>query len=383
MTIEEIQSNEKLRQTEFPVARSKAYFAHAGVCALPRKVSEAAARYASACTAGDQETVLPAGWFGETRALAAKLIGALPEEIALLGPTSLGLSFVAAGLKFRRSDHVLIYHDDYPSNVYPWMALAERGVQIRELNLRQLGQIRPRDVFGQVDENTRLVALASCHFLSGWRIALEEIGAWLRERGVLFCVDAIQTIGAFPTPAHSADFMAADSHKWMLGPCGAGIFYVRKEAQAKLPPVVQGWHNLRCPDFVSQDDLVYKPDARRYEAGTHNILGLVGMRAGLELLLEIGIENISRDLVRKRAWVTAALEKKGCRFIAPEPPGESRGGMFCFAPPAGAAAETHARLLERGIVTSLRADRQGVHWIRVSPHFYNTDAELQRLVEAV
>src|SRR5690606_18184765 len=120
--------------------------------------------------------------------------------------------------RFKRSSNVLIYFDDYPSNVYPWLALADRGVQVRLLNARALGMIRFKDVVGQVDENTRLVALSSCHFISGFRLELEEIGAFLRKRNILFCVDGIQTIGAFPSMAAHVDFMAADAHKWMLGP---------------------------------------------------------------------------------------------------------------------------------------------------------------------
>ena len=167
----------------------------------------------------------------DARKLGAQLLNCQPDEIALVGPTSLALSFVAAGLKFRRGDNILIYHDDYPSNVYPWMALAERGVEVRLLNTRGLGVIRPKDVMGQVDENTRLVALASCHFISGFRLEHQAIGKFLRERGILFCLDAIQTLGAFPTTVEHVDFLAADAHKWLLGPCGAGIFYVRRELQ--------------------------------------------------------------------------------------------------------------------------------------------------------
>ena len=164
----------------------------------------------------------------DARKAGAQLLNCSPDEASLVGPTSLALSLVAAGLKFRKGDNILIYHDDYPSNVYPWMALAERGVEVRLLNTRGLGSIRPQDVMGQVDENTRLVALASNHFISGYRLDHNAVGKFLRERGILFCLDAIQTLGAFPTTVENVDFLAADSHKWLLGPCGAGIFYVKR-----------------------------------------------------------------------------------------------------------------------------------------------------------
>ena len=198
MTLTELLANEELRRHEFPVARDKIFLAHAGVCPLPRRVAQAISDCAQRGTTNDQETLVFPRRVNEGRKLAAQLLNCQPEEIAFVGPTSLALSFVAAGLNFRRGDNILIYHDDYPSNVYPWMALADRGVEVRLLNTRGLGVIRPRDVAGQVDENTRLVALASCHFISGFRIEFEAIGKFLRERGILFCLDAIQTLGAFP-----------------------------------------------------------------------------------------------------------------------------------------------------------------------------------------
>src|SRR5206468_9605151 len=247
----------------------------------------------------------------EGRMLAAGLLNCQPEEVSFVGPTSLGLSLVASGLKFRRHDNILIYHDDYPSNVYPWMALAERGVEVRLLNTRGLGCIRPMDVLSQVDEQTRLVALASCHFVSGYRIDLNAIGQSLRQRNILFCVDAIQTLGALPTTAEHIDFLAADAHKWLLGTCAAGIFFVRKPLQERLHPTVFGWHNVRCPNYVAQEEMVFRADARRYEAGSQNRLGLVGLNAAMELVLEIGVENIAAELLRKRALIVPALKSKG------------------------------------------------------------------------
>src|SRR5437660_2330723 len=206
MILKDVLADENLRRHEFPVTRDKIYLAHAGDCPLPRRVAEAVANYAWEATTGDQEKFVYPGILCKARQLAAQLINCEAEEIALVGPTSLALSFIASGLKFRRGDNVLIYFEDYPSNVYPWMALAEQGVQVRLMNTKGLGVIRPMDVMGQVDENTRLVALASCHFISGWRIEIQKIGKYLRERGVLFCVDAIQTVGAFPTTVEHVDF---------------------------------------------------------------------------------------------------------------------------------------------------------------------------------
>ena len=269
MTIAEILGNEELRRHEFPVAGEKIFLGHAGVCPLPRRVAEAVGRYAAEAMGADQEEIAR-DLVMETRRLAARMLNAKVEEIALVGPTSLALSFIASGLPLRKGDNILVYFEDYPSNVYPWMALAAKGVQVRFLNIRELGRIRLVDVVGQVDEQTRLVALASCHFLAGWRIDLAGIGQALRGKGIPFCVDGIQTLGAFPTSMEHADFLAADAHKWLLGPCAAGILYVRQGLQDILQPVVHGWANVKSPGFLTQEDMVYRTDARRYEPGSAN-----------------------------------------------------------------------------------------------------------------
>jgi cysteine desulfurase / selenocysteine lyase len=383
MTIAELHANEELRRHEFPVAKEKVFLGHAGVCPLPRRVAEAVAQYTWSSTLGDQELLLPLMHQHKTQALAARLLNAQPDEITFVGPTTLALGFIANGLPFRKRDNILIYHDDYPSNVYPWMALAERGVEVRLMNIRELGKIRAVDVQGQVDENTRLVALASCHFVSGWRINIPAIGKYLRERNILFCIDGIQTLGAFPTTVEHVDFLAADAHKWMLGPCAAGILYVRKPLQEVLKPVILGWNNVRCPNYVAQEEMVLRSGAHRYQAGTENLMGLVGLHAALELLLEVGIDNIAAELLRKRAWLVPALQEKGFTVLQPSAPPENASGIVTFYKPDTDMKALHEQLISKNIFTSLRTDRAGQHYIRLSPHFYNTDAELQRVVETV
>jgi selenocysteine lyase/cysteine desulfurase len=380
MTLTETLSNEELRQREFPVAQEKIFLAHAGVCPLPRRAAEAIAECANQSTLGDQEAFM-LHRLNDARKLGAQLLNCQPEEIALVGPTSLALSYVAAGLNFRKGDNVLIYHDDYPSNVYPWMALAAKGVEVRLLNTRGLGVIRPMDVVGQVDENTKLVALASCHFISGFRVEIDAIGKSLRERGILFCLDAIQTLGAFPTTVESVDFLAADAHKWLLGPCAAGIFYVRRELQEKLNPPVYGWHNVRNPNFVAQEQIVFQKDARKFEAGTQNLIGLVGLIAAMELTLEVGVENIAAELLRKRAWLVPALRAKGFSILNADAKAENAGSIISFYQNGKDLAALNQKLADAGIVASLRTNRAGQNFIRFSPHFYNTDAELQRVLE--
>ena len=382
MTLQDLLNNEELRCHEFPVARDKIFLGHAGVCPLPRRVADAVAACAAQGTLGDQEAFL-LHRLVDARKLAAQVLQCQSEEVALVGPTSLGLSLVAAGLSFRKSDNILIYHDDYPSNVYPWMALAAKGVQVRLINTRGLGVIRAIDVMGQVDENTRLVALASCHFISGYRLEHQAIGKYLRGRGILFCLDAIQTLGAFPTTVESVDFLAADAHKWLLGPCGAGVLYVRRELQEKLNPPLYGWNNVRCPNFVAQEKIEFRNDATKYEAGTHNLLGVVGLIASLELVREIGVDNIAAELLRKRALLVPALSAKGYTVLNAEAKPENASGIVTLYKPGVDLAPLHKKLADAGVVASLRSDRKGQSYLRLSPHFYNTDAELQRVLELV
>ncbi len=383
MTLSEILSNEELRRHEFPVTGDKVFLAHAGDCPLPRRVSEAVAQYVREATTGDQEKFAYPAILEVGRKLASQLLKCQPEEVAFVGPTSLALSFLASGLTLRRGDNILIYFEDYPSNVYPWMALADQGVEVRMMNTRGLGAIRTKDVMGQVDENTRLVALASCHFVSGYRIDYQAIGKYLRDRHILFCLDAIQTLGAFPTTVEQVDLLAADAHKWLLGPCGAGVMYVRGSVQERINPPIYGWNNVRCPNYVAQEHIVMRTGSQKYEAGTHNLLGIVGLVTAMELLLEIGVENISRELLRKRALLVPALQARGCTVLHADAPPEAASGIVSFSRPGSDLAVLHQKLTDAGVITSLRGDRTGQKYIRLSPHFYNTDAELDRAVELV
>lgn len=380
MTLSEIHSDEALRQREFPVVQTKVFLGHAGVCPLPQRVADAINQCAVASTTADQESLFFPAAISRSRELAAQLLECELDEIALVGPTSLALSMVAAGLQFKPGDNLIVYFDDYPSNVYPWMALAEQGVEIRRIRTSQLGLITLDDVLAQVDARTRLVALASCHFIAGLRIDIDAIGQALHERDILFCVDGIQTMGVFPTSVRHVDFLAADAHKWLLGPCAAGILYVSRTAQERLKPVMLGWHNVRCPDFVAQDTLVLRSGAQRYEAGTHNLLGIVGLNAAMGLLLEVGVSAIGGELLRQRGLLLAGLRSRGFDVLHSGAGKDQASGILSFRRENTDMARLHAHLAGNAVVTALRVDRQGRRFIRVSPHFYNSDEELHRFM---
>lgn len=240
-----ILQDEAARQEAFPVCRDKIFLQHAAVTALPKAVADAVINYTREASVDHQEFGDVLKNIHRTRAVAAKLIGAHADEIALLGPTSLGLSLFANGLPWEAGDEVVCYADDYPANVYPWMNLERLGVVVRYLKPASPGEITPELVQTALNPRTKLVALASCHFLTGYRIDINAIGKLLKERGVLFSLDAIQTLGAFPVSVEYVDFLSADAHKWMLGPLSIGIVYVKKEHFSLLRPTLLGAWNVK------------------------------------------------------------------------------------------------------------------------------------------
>ena len=378
MNLPELQQDEALRRREFPVSGDKVYLAHAGVSPVPACVERAVASAVSAAARDDQEEGLSM-LLRQTRTRASELLGADPGEVALIGPTTTGISAVAAGLDWQAGDEVLIYQDDFPVNVYPWQALESRGVTVRRLSTPTLGEITPDLVVEQLAAKTRLVALASCHFVSGYRIDHDAIGRLLRERDVLFCLDAIQTLGAFPTTVEHVDFLAADAHKWLLGPCAAGVFYVRRDLQDRLAPQAFGWNNVRCPNYVARETMNLRSDARRYEAGSFNVLGIAGLNAALGLLLEVGIAAIAADLTAKRTGLAAALQAKGYEVFFPE--GQQTGGITSCWREGTDMKAVGERLAAENIIASVRGDRAGRDYLRFSPHFYNTSCDLDLALE--
>ena len=383
MTIADIIFNEPTRLAEFPVARDSIFMAHAGVCILPRRVASAMQDYLEMCCVQHQESGEVWRHLNETRAVAAQLIGAKAQEIALLGPTSLGLSLVANGLPWQAGDEVVCFHDDYPANVYPWMDLQRKGVVLRSVQTDAPGAITPEAVERVLTPRTKLVALASCHYFTGFRIDVDAIGKMLRARGVLFCLDAIQSLGAFETCVEHVDFLSADAHKWMLGPMAAGIVYVREELHDLLRPSLLGAWNVKSPNFIAQDEVEFERGARRYEPGVLNAVGIYGMKAALELLLELGIGNVSARLLQLKAHLVPQLQALGFSVIPPVD-GNNASSITTATRESGAPLESvFDELVKKRIVVSLRHNRAGRSHLRFSPHFYNTEAEIDRVVEAI
>jgi selenocysteine lyase/cysteine desulfurase len=373
--------DEAERRREFPVVENGIFLGHAGVTILPRCAAEAMKDHAEASCHRHQE-------FGEvlrdvsrTRSLCAKLIGAHADEIALLGPTSLGLSLFANGLDWQVGEEVLYYGDDYPANVYPWTALASRGVVARELHPEQPGAITSELVESALTPRTKLVALASCHYLSGRRIDVEAIGRMLRSKGILFSLDAIQTLGAAPLDVKFVDFLSADAHKWMLGPMAMGIVYVARKNFEKCRPTLLGAWNVKSPDFIAQKEIVFEETARRYEPGVLNIIGMYGMKASLEMLLQLGLNNVQSGILENRDYLEERLSAEGFDFLSPRAGDPMRSGILTTRHPSKESGAIFSKLEAAGIGASLRKSRCGRSWIRFSPHFYNTIDEMERVAE--
>jgi selenocysteine lyase/cysteine desulfurase len=373
-------TDESFRAGCFPIVRNKIFIAHAAVSVLPQTVAEAISNYVRKSAEEFPDFTESLRIIRETRESAARLLHASPEEIALLGPTSLGLSLFANGIPWEAGDEVVCYLDDYPANVYPWLNLRQRGVTVRYLEPPRLGEITVDVVERALTNKTRLVALASCNFVSGYRIDLSTIGAMLHQRGVLFSVDAIQTLGAFPTTVEHIDFLSADSHKWLLGPLASGVVYVKKEHFDLCRPTLLGSWNIRAPGFVAQDQIEFLDTAQRYEPGAMNLPGIVGMKAGIDLLLQAGIDRIAERILSLRARLIHGLEPAGYRLLGEPEPGAS-SGIVTFSHPAKDLTEVFQRMTQERIFCSQRHDRQGNQYLRFSPHFYNSEAEIDRVLE--
>jgi selenocysteine lyase/cysteine desulfurase len=381
LSIDHILADQTLRHRLFPVTGHRIFLAHAGVAPLPGPTVEVLKQEADRAALAQEGS----DFLEEVEAIrrvGARLINASSDEIALLGPTSLGLNLVANGLQWQQDDEVLFYPDDYPANVYPWQALAQRGVRAIPLLPERAGEITPDLVLKALTPRTRLVALASCHFLSGFRLDYEGIAEELNRRGVLFCLDAIQSLGATTIDVRHIDFLAADSHKWMLGPLGAGIFYVKRKNFELLRPTLLGSWNIHSPGFVAQPEIVFENSARRYEPGALNLLALHGMKASLEMILGLGVKQIEARLLDLRAHAEEKLLAAGFRVMGHANRRSQKSGIITLAIDRTQDAVNQARKLrDNRVDISLRQTRSGLSCLRLSPHFYNTEAEIEEVVK--
>ena len=376
---------------EMPVARHWAYLDHAAVAPISGPAHRAITRWNQDAVANGDAYY--AAWMlqlNEARQRSAQLIHAQPEEIALVPNTTAGIGLVAEGYPWKEGDNVVLPDNEFPSNQYPWLNLISRGVEVRRVPTE--GGLVPLESLAQAcDARTRIVSVSWVAYTSGWRQDLDQLAEMVHSRKALLFLDAIQGLGVFPLDVRRTpiDFLAADGHKWLLGPEGAGIFYLRREHLGLLRPVGVGWNSVAHDRDFTRIELNYKNTAERYEGGSMNMAGFIGLNASLELLLQHGQTAIGERVLEITDLACRRLIGAGATidsFRGPRPgiPGarhgapDRRSGIVSFRLPGRDPDALRKQCLQRQVVLSCRAGR-----LRISPHAYNDASDIDRLIEAL
>jgi cysteine desulfurase/selenocysteine lyase len=371
----------RLREEEFPITEHCVYLNHAGVGPMPRRSASRMRMLAEwvSCS-GDRHWLERQQEAERVRGLAAQLLGARDaHEVAFIENTSSGLSLMAEGLDWQPGDNVVGADFEFPSNIYPWMNLASRGVEFRRAPERD-GRIDPEELLALIDERTRMLALSWVQYASGFRSDLARLGSACRERGVLFVVDVIQGLGALPIHVEDefVDVAVASSHKWLLGAEGIGVLYVSDRVVEQVRPVRAGWRSVRELFQWADFDLTWGEGAKRFESGSLNVYGIVALGGSLEILLEAGAERIEPHVLALAERGAQGFRDLGFEIVSSRAAGETSGIVTAVPPGGQDAAEIAKRLNARNVVLAARAGR-----LRISPHLYNTAEEIDRCFEVL
>jgi cysteine desulfurase/selenocysteine lyase len=364
---------------ELPVTENWAYFDHAAVAPLSVRAVRALREWGDDMLANG--LIHERRWLTrveEVRRLAARLINADPLDVAFIKNTSEGVGIVAEGLPWQPGDNVVIAQEEYPANQYPWLNLRDRGVGVRAVPSRPDGRLWIDDVAAALDARTRLLSLSWVEFASGFRNDLDALGELCRSKQIAFFVDAIQGLGVFPLDVRQTpiDFLAADGHKWLLAPEGAGILWVRREWIDRLRALDIGWNSVVGSRDFTTIDFRLKPHAGRYESGSLNVAGITALGGSLELLLEVGLDQVAARVLELTDYLCRRVAEQAAPTVySSRRPGDRSGIVsLAYADPNEVAARV--RLCRgNGIVVNRRAGR-----LRVSPHCYNSIEEIDRLV---
>lgn len=363
----------------FPVLDRWVFFNHAAVAPLCRPALDKVRAWAEDMAHfGD---VHEGEWMKEIegrRAQCAALVGAHVDEIAFLKNTSEGIGIVAEGFPWRAGDNVVIAEGEYPANVYPWMNLKGRGVEVRTVPLRGL-RVDPDDIESAFDARTRILSVSFVQFATGFRSDLARLGEMCQKRGVDFCVDAIQGLGVFPidVDAMNIDYLAADGHKWLTSPEGAAIFYVRRDNLDKLRPISVGWKSVVRETDFSTIDFTLKPSAARFEEGSFNTGGVLALGAAVDFYLGIGVANVEDRVRLVTNELVERLTTMGATIESPRGPGEW-SGIVSFRLEGRDPLGLVRAARREGVALATRSGR-----LRASPHFYNDSADVARAVDVL
>jgi selenocysteine lyase/cysteine desulfurase len=367
---------------EFPSRRHGIQFNHAAVCPLPARATEALAGYGRKL--GGRAALDWREWGAEAdalRAAAARLIGAGDmvggaRSVSIVPNTTSGLNLIAQGLDLSAGASVVTTAAEFPANLTPWIALERGGVRVRRLPTRD-GAFTAEELAGACDGTTRVVSVSLVSFHTGFRAPVEAVGAFCRARGILFGLDAIQGVGAIPVDVTSwgVDFLSADGHKWMLGPEGAGIFFCRRELIQSTHPVLIGWNSVARPHDFDHIDYTLRGDAARFECGSPNVPGLLGLKASIELLSSAGIDAIWQQVRSLTANLVQGLQDQGFTVASPRDEQEASGIVSFTRVGLDPAAVARRLKKEHRCELAVRAGR-----LRCSPHFYNTSGQIAQLL---
>ena len=364
-----------MRHPEFPLIDDLIYLNHAAVAPWPKRTSAAVIQFAEQnCRYGSHYYL---DWLKketEIRGQLQALINApSADDIALVKNTSEALSFVAYGLPWQAGDNIVSSNEEFPSNRLPWQSLAERGVEFRQADLSSAAT--PEDaLFALVDSHTRLLTISSIQFASGLRMDLERIGEFCQQRGILFCIDAIQSLGAvqFDVQAYHADFVMADGHKWMFGPEGLGVFYTTPAARDQMKLTQYGWHMMKDTHNYENRPWEIHPGARRFECGSPNMLGIHALSASLSLLLETGMATVEKLVLERSDYLKNAIAEHE-QLVLLSGPSPLKSGIVTFKHKSLSNDALYRHLQQHRVVCAPRGGG-----IRFSPHFYNTFEEIDR-----
>lgn len=364
---------------EMPIVERWAYFDHAAVAPMTRSAQEAMIEFAR-----DMAENGEAHWsrwrkrVEEVRRLGAELLGCDRNEIAVVRNTTEGINFVAEGFPWREGDNVVTLDCEFPSNLFPWLNLVDRGVETRQVPTEN-ERVDVATIAKHCDDRTRIISVSWVGYSTGWRNDLDALAELAQRKGAYLFVDAIQGLSAFPLDVRQTpiDFLAADGHKWMLGPEGAGLFYMRSEHTELLRPMGVGWNSVQNAGDYTCRDMVLKQSAARYEGGSYNLAGIAGLAASLGQLVSIGAQNVADRILQVGDDLCERLRSAGAE-IASRREGDHRSGIVAFSWPNRDPQAIKKRCLERGVVLNCRAGR-----VRVSPHAYNDEQDLDKLLEVL
>ena len=357
---------------QFPVRQRLIYLNHAAVAPLVKPAADAMKWLADDCTEfGSLHYDQWLAAYEGVRVAAARLIGADRSEIALVKNTSEGIATVAIGLDWRPGDRMVAFREEFPANLYPWKILETQGIEVTWLSVED-----PLDRIDEACRGARLLAISFVQFLSGYRAPVEAIGEICHRNSCIYLVDAIQGLGAFPLDVRRCRIhtLAADGHKWLLGPEGCGILYINQELQSQVRPVEFGWTNVAGYNDYGSREMALREDAGRYECGTLNTIGCFGLRAAIEFLLEVGLGEIAPLVQNLGDRIAAGVQARGYEVLGNRTP-ENGAGIVSFRKPGITDREIVARLKAAGITAAPRAG-----WVRTSPHFYISPDEIDRLL---